>query len=184
MMQEIHNGRYGVDEIGFVYSLRNHAGNRRTSPKRIATKRTPAGYLTCGAYKDGPTGTKRRTYFVHRLVALAWVPNPCNKPNVNHIDGNKTNNHPSNLEWVTSSENSLHAFRLGLRHANPAPYKGRFNEQHPKSAPIRQLTLNGEVVQTFPSMQEAKRQGFSQANISSVIAGKRQSHKGFRWELA
>ena len=55
---------------------------------------------------------------IHRIVAESYVPNPNNKEQVNHIDGNKTNNHYSNLEWVTRSENQLHAYKLGLQKAN------------------------------------------------------------------
>lgn len=52
---------------------------------------------------------------VHRLVAIAFVPNPDNKPEVNHIDGNSLNNRADNLEWVTRSENELHAYRIGIK---------------------------------------------------------------------
>ena len=129
-------------------------------------------------------GNKKRVCaHVHRLVAEKFIPNPEGKPCVNHKDGNKANNRLENLEWVTRSQNDLHAFKAGLR----TPYsscKGRFNEDHPRSVPINQLTLDGRFVRCFPSGQEAKRAGYNQANISSVIAGKRKSHAGFKWEYA
>ena len=58
--------------------------------------------------------SKKRSVHVHRKVAETYIPNPLNKPCVNHIDGNKENNHVSNLEWCTHSENMLHASKMGL----------------------------------------------------------------------
>lgn len=62
----------------------------------------------------------RKDRFVHRLVAISYLPNPCKKETVNHIDGNKQNNHVINLEWCTRSENTKHAYDTGLK----KPYTG------------------------------------------------------------
>ena len=69
------------------------------------------GYQMVSLWKDNVG----KTFAVHRLVALAYLPNPLGKPEVNHIDSDRTNCHPNNLEWVTSSENSIHAVKQGRR---------------------------------------------------------------------
>ena len=70
----------------------------------LSTEETSKGYLRVYLSKNG----KRKHHKVHRLVARAFIPNPDNKPQVNHIDGNKHNNSITNLEWVTDEENKLH----------------------------------------------------------------------------
>ena len=69
------------------------------------------GYLMVTLCKNGKT----KSYYVHRLIAEAYIPNPDNKPQVNHKNGNKTDNRIENLEWVTISENRQHAFDIGLQ---------------------------------------------------------------------
>ena len=75
------------------------------------------GYLIVTLSKNNKPSYPR----IHRLVAKTFIPNPENKPEVNHKDGNKFNNYYENLEWVTSSENNRHAHNTGLR--NPKPYR-------------------------------------------------------------
>jgi hypothetical protein len=72
------------------------------------------GYLRITVTNEG----LRKSYFVHRLVALAFIPNSENKPTVNHIDGIKTNNNVSNLEWATHKEQKIHAIKHNLCDAN------------------------------------------------------------------
>lgn len=67
----------------------------------------------------------RKTYSVHKLVALAFIPNPENKTTINHIDGNKRNNNVSNLEWATEKENQNHKWKNGLANYN-RDERGRF----------------------------------------------------------
>lgn len=64
--------------------------------------------------KYAMTGHKYKHFAVHRMIALAFVPNPNNYPQVNHIDGDKSNNRIDNLEWVTISQNVIHAYKIGL----------------------------------------------------------------------
>lgn len=105
---------------------------------------------------------------VHRMVALAFIPNPDGLPEVNHKDSNKLNNTVDNLEWVTRSENGKHSYRSGLR------------KPHAKTTPI--IGTNGVETVVFESMLAAHRSGrFQLAAIQRCIAGKAKQHRGFTW---
>lgn len=70
------------------------------------------GYVKYALFKN----RKQKRFFAHRLVAMHFIPNPNNYEQVNHLDCNKMNNHVSNLEWCTRSENQKHAYRMGRKH--------------------------------------------------------------------
>lgn len=102
-------------------SIKGFSGYEVSNLARIRTTKmlTPVkqikmtiGYMMCYLYPDNG-GCKKQNY-VHRLVADAFIENELNKPQVNHIDGIKDNNFASNLQWVTKSENAIHAVKTGL----------------------------------------------------------------------
>lgn len=106
LFDETRYTKWFVDELGAVFASCTYRG-RNYKYKRL----TPAlnknrGYMY--------VRTTNRNLQVHRLVASAFIPNPHNKKYVNHKDGNKTNNHYKNLEWVTCKENAQHAIKNGL----------------------------------------------------------------------
>lgn len=106
---------YEVDEFGNIYSLPKIKKTPTTEflskEKILKPYKNCWGYMLVDMRKDG----KRYLKCVHRLVAEAFIPNPQNKPQVNHIDGNKKNNCVENLEWCTCSENQYHAFKTSLK---------------------------------------------------------------------
>jgi hypothetical protein len=121
-MKEIWKDIFGYEGYYQISSF----GRLKALPRKIITKN---GVIRC--YKErirdiyakqtGYYGTPlnrdngKKYILVHRLVAETFIPNPDNKPEINHIDGNKMNNNFANLEWVTSKENHLHAQRIGLK---------------------------------------------------------------------
>lgn len=154
---------YRISSTGKVESLK---GGR---PILIRPKLTRAGYLSVGLYKDG----KRKFFFVHRLVATAFVLNLNGDTQVNHINGNKEDNRAANLEWCTASENSQHAFDTGLsRHL---PERQQAATRAAKDASSKRV--HSSVLKcTFVSARDAARQtGVSQQNISACCRGRRKS---------
>jgi hypothetical protein len=103
-----YEGLYSVTKNGVIYSL-----PRKTSKKlniMNPVDNMKAGYLRVVLTKDGSS----KLWYIHRLVALAYIPNPENKKMVNHKNGNKRDNRLVNLEWVTCMENHTHAIEHGL----------------------------------------------------------------------
>lgn len=94
-----------ITDTGQVFTKTTWHSDNVLKERRVHKNRK-RGY----AYVRTPT----HNYLAHRLVATAFIPNPHNKPQVNHVDGNKLNNHVSNLEWVTAAENAQHAIKSGL----------------------------------------------------------------------
>lgn len=140
----VYEGLYQVSNEGRVRSFRERGSHKvGTTPFIMKTPISmPTGYHVCNLFKHG----KRKSALVHRLVATAFIPNPEQKPQVNHKNGVRSDNRLSNLEWVTASENVKHGFdhngripsRLGV-HA-PCPYRP-FNEDQIRF--IRSANMTG-----------------------------------------
>lgn len=163
-----YEGLYQVSNFGRVKSYAHKVkccGGYRVQPEKILTNCFDGNYYHVTLFKNN----KRHILLVHRLVAMAFIPNNESKRTVNHIDGNKLNNNVNNLEWATHSENNKHAFRIGLNHSNGGN----------TAKPILSYDLNGNFITEYESTNDAARKlHISTGNIWSVLAWKRYQIKG------
>ena len=115
------NGLYQISNLGMVKALERRKNCNRGYGiiKEHVMKQTSANSEYCRVPLTNKQHVKKY-YLVHRLVAEAFIPNPNNLPQVNHIDGNKSNNCVTNLEWCTREDNIKHAYKIGL---NPSRKK-------------------------------------------------------------
>lgn len=171
--------RYQISNLGRVKSLSKFVNNNPnyssigyyTKEKILKEFDNKRGYKLVKLYKDNKKYTKK----IHRLVAEAFISNPENKLQVNHIDGNKQNNCVSNLEWNTCKENINHAFKNNLINMK----KGKEN---PHSKKINQYDLNDNYIKTWFSITEAQK-FFHIRNISKVCHNKRKTAGGYKWRF-
>jgi hypothetical protein len=144
---------------------------KRGKPKLLRQSKDKKGYCRCFASGKGAT--------VHRLVASAFIPNPENKPQVNHIDGNKSNNNAQNLEWATNAENQKHAVYHGM--------KKMTDLTNATKKAVCMVSKDGAVRVTFESTKEASRiTGIHQGQISDCCNHKPHclTAGGYIWRFA
>lgn len=153
-------GLYQISNLGRVKRIYKNGKERILKP-RI----DKFGYLSV----DLSEKNYRKTCKIHRLVAEVFIPNPKNKPTVNHIDEDKTNNRAENLEWMTYKENINHGTRT----------KRMVKTQ---SRPVNQYDLQFNLIATYESASEAARiLGISQGTISHACNDKPKNPKKYHW---
>ena len=175
-------GLYQVSNLGRVKSLGNHKTRKE---KILKNKYDKGGYCQINLWKYG----QMKHFLVHRLVAEAFIDNSNNKPCIDHIDGNRSNNRVENLRWCTHKENCNNPItkqRMSDSRKGRVlteKWKKKISEAH-KKKPVLQLDKRtGEVIREFPSAREVERvTGYDQASISKCCLGKLKSAYGFRWQ--
>lgn len=167
-------GRYFVNEDGDIFSLLDNKGRVRRNPFKKKQMKDSRGYCFVSLSKKG----KKKKLSVHRIVAEAFIPNPNRLPQINHKDENKANNHVDNLEWCTAEYNANYGSR------NERMIKSLRNDIR-RSLPVLRFSVEGCLIDSFPSMHEAARVlGFNQGSISNCCRGYCNTYKGFVWKLA
>ena len=179
-----YEGYYQVSNLGKVRSLDRYIVNKKGERKHFTEK-----YLAQVSRRDylGVTlskNNKSKMFSTHILVAETFIPNPENKPEINHIDGNKQNNKVDNLEWCTRSENELHAYKNGL--ANPSDRQKQAAKKYAKenySKKVVQYSLNGEFIKEWNSMHDVWRElGIRPSYICRCCKGLRRQTCGYIWK--
>lgn len=151
---------YLLSKEGLVFSIKKGI--------ILSARYTTKGYLQVDLHTD----KNKKTFYIHRLVAESFIPNPENKPQVNHLDGNKSNNNVCNLDWATAKENSIHAINNGL-HA-VVKYIPNFKPKEIENY------ITGEK---FKSIKEAANAiGITAAHLSKCLSGIKKNKTKLRYK--
>jgi hypothetical protein len=171
------NGFENLYKISTTGKIKSFGNGKSTNPnfnetRILKTTISKRGYERVKLFKDG----KRYYFSVHRLVALNFLNEINGKNEVNHKDGNKANNNLVNLEWVSASENQLHAFKTGLQVAK----KG---SEHSQSISIRQIDLDGNVIKVWESIKQVKRElGFNTFGIIKCCKKEKKYNTAYKYK--
>lgn len=182
-----YEGMYQVSSEGRVKSLSRTSLSGHVLKERILKPSNTRGYLMANLTKDGC----EKKFLIHRLVAVAFIPNPNGKPEINHLNEIKGDNRVDNLEWCTRSENINHGTGNQRRVAN-TDYKKR--NQHPnwikahenidysyRYKPVIQFDKNWNMIRKWHKLAAVSEMGFDPTNVSRVCKNKKGLAHGYRW---
>jgi hypothetical protein len=182
--KEIDNtdGNYLISNLGRIKRLKHYNGKITLEEKIIYQHKGNNGY-----YRLSYAGKRQ---YAHILVAKYFVPNPHNYPQVNHIDGDKSNNRANNLEWVTALMNMQHASQNHLINTDSQKRKEQIKQNRliaveNAKKPVAQYNLQGELLNTYNSVSEAGDiTNICKQNIAEVCRGikYRKTAGGFIWK--
>ena len=169
---------YEVSNMGRVKSL-NYKKSGKEGFLSVYTMNT--GYPATHLCKDG----KCNCVLIHRLVAEHFIPNPENKPEIDHINCDVKDFRLENLRWVSSKENSNNPNTLRKhwsKNGGVSYFKGKIGKLNTLSKQVLQLDLNGDILKFWHSLMDIHRElNYDCGHISECCKGKRQTHKGYRW---
>lgn len=169
-----YEGCYVVSNFGRVASLlrnvkHSNSVNKTIHQRIMSLKTRKNGYISVCLYNNG----EGKDCLVHRVVAKAFIPNPENKPQIDHIDRNRSNNNASNLRWCTGSENM----------SNPLtkPFLKQINKGRKRSYAYHPVVAlkNDTIVYMFEKLMDCQNYGFNYTVVSSICSGRRKTHKGY-----
>lgn len=140
-----------------------------------------SGYLKVGLRRNGV----KRTYYIHRLVAEAFIPNPDNLPFVNHKDFNPGNNSVDNLEWTTPLGNMKYSEAAGhYRRTEIWVKRLTTSARKGQARPVIRKNINDGKEIYYPSISSTQLDGFSSGNVGSCCKGKMKRYRGYEWRYA
>lgn len=123
-----------------------------------------------------------KMFYIHRLVARMFIPNPNNYLIINHIDGNRYNNKASNLEWCTVEQNNQHAFKIGIIKIKKGKENHMYGKPSLKRKKVAQFNKNNEFIRNWESIQQAQKE-LNISNISSCCYNFRKTSGGYKWKF-